>query len=296
MLTYDHCTLCPRQCGADRAAGGLGYCRMPGQMRAARAAAHYWEEPVISGSFGSGAVFFSGCTLGCRFCQNTEISREGFGKSLTATDLRRVLLRLIDEGVQNINLVTPTHFLPEIIPALTPKLPVPVVYNWGGYERVETLRALEGLVDIYLPDFKYSDGALAGQLSGAPDYPAVAEAALREMFRQVGRPCVEDGIMTRGMIVRHLVLPGHVDNSLGVLDRIAAMFRPGDVLFSLMSQYVPMGEAKNIPPFDRAVTADEYAAVVSWMELCGIEDGFLQDHTAASAGYIPEFNLEGLEF
>ena len=169
MVRYTNCTLCPRRCGVDRTAGQLGYCRMPAQLRAARAAAHYWEEPVISGSFGSGTVFFSGCTLRCGYCQNAEISRENRGQPLTSTRLREIFLRLIDEGEQNINLVTPTHFLPDILPALTPKLPVPVVYNCGGYESVETLQALEGLVDVYLPDFKYSDAALAERLSGAPD-------------------------------------------------------------------------------------------------------------------------------
>ena len=169
MLDYRHCTLCPRRCGVDRTAGQLGFCRMPDHILAARAALHYWEEPVISGSFGSGAVFFSGCTLQCAFCQNGVISQENFGKELSSAQLRGAFERLIDEGCQNINLVTPTHFLPSILPALTPKLPVPVVYNCGGYESVETLRELEGLIDIYLPDFKYSDNALAAKLSHAPD-------------------------------------------------------------------------------------------------------------------------------
>ena len=171
MLSYENCRLCPRQCGVDRTRAERGFCRMPGAIRAARAAAHYWEEPVISGSYGSGAVFFSGCTLRCRFCQNYEISANGAGRALTSAQLRDVFLRLIDEGVQNINLVTPTQFLPSILPALTPKLPVPVVYNCGGYESVETLRQLEGLIDVYLPDYKYSDAQLAARLSAAPDYP-----------------------------------------------------------------------------------------------------------------------------
>ena len=174
MLDYRHCALCPRCCGVDRTAGQLGFCRMPDQIHAARAALHYWEEPVISGSYGSGAVFFSGCTLRCAFCQNGVISQENFGKPLSPAELRAAFERLIDEGCQNINLVTPTHFLPSILPALTPKLPVPVVYNCGGYESVETLRQLEGLVDIYLPDFKYSDDRLAAKLSAAPDYAGTA--------------------------------------------------------------------------------------------------------------------------
>ena len=293
-MNYENCRLCPRQCGVNRAAGELGYCKMPGKVRAARAAAHYWEEPVISGSFGSGAVFFSGCTLGCGFCQNSQISTGGFGKELDTSQLRSVFLRLIDEGVQNINLVTPTHFLPDILPALQPKLSVPVVYNCGGYEKTETLRLLEGKVDIWLPDMKYSDPALAARLSGAADYPETAKAAILEMFRQVGPPVIRDGVMERGVIIRHLVLPGNIDNSLGVLDWIGATFRPGEVLVSLMSQYTPMGRLKNVPPFDRQVTQDEYAAVRSWMELCGIRDGFCQDPSAAMEEYVPDFSLEGL--
>ena len=253
MLSYAHCTLCPRRCGVDRTRGQLGFCKMPGQIHAARAGVHYWEEPVISGSFGSGAVFFSGCILKCAFCQNYDISQENFGKPLTSAELPAAFERLIDEGVQNINLVTPTHFLPDILPALEPKLPVPVVYNCGGYESVETLRQLEGKIDVYLPDFKYSDKALAKKLSSAPDYFETASAAILEMYRQVGKPVLEDDEMKRGVLVRHLVLPGCVDNSLGVLDWVAEHFRSGDILFSLMSQYVPMGRAAEMPPLLSAV-------------------------------------------
>lgn len=294
MLSYENCTFCPRKCGVDRTRGQLGFCRQPGHIRAARAAAHYWEEPVISGSFGSGAVFFSGCTLQCCFCQNGIISQENLGKDVTTEHLREIFLRLIDDGVQNINLVTPTHFLPSIIPALSPKLPVPVVYNCGGYERVETLRELDGLVDIYLPDMKYSDAALAAALSAAPDYVQTAKAAILEMYRQVGPAVIEDDIMKKGMIVRHLVLPGQIDNSLGVLDWFAEAFPQSDVLFSLMSQYVPMGKAKMMPPFDRRVTEEEYDAVLSYLDFLGIENGFTQDFSAASEDYIPDFSFEGL--
>ncbi len=294
MLSYEHCTLCPRRCGVDRTKGERGFCGMPDKLYAARASAHYWEEPVISGSFGSGAIFFSGCTLRCAFCQNYTISDEHFGRELTPQALRAVMERLIDEGVQNINLVTPTHFLPSILPALEPKLPVPVVYNCGGYESVETLRRLEGKIDVYLPDFKYSDNALAKRLSAAPDYYETAAAAILEMYRQVGRPVIEDEQMTRGVLLRHLVLPGFVDNSLGVLDWIAENFRSGDILVSLMSQYVPMGKAKAMPPLDRRITETEYDAVLSYMELLGIEDGFTQDFSAATSDYTPEFDLTGL--
>ncbi|MDY2690258.1 MAG: radical SAM protein [Oscillospiraceae bacterium] len=289
-----HCELCPRRCGADRTNGQLGFCRQPDKIYAARAAAHYWEEPVISGSFGSGAVFFSGCTLQCLFCQNGVISQENLGKEISTAHLREIFLKLIDDGVQNINLVTPTHFLPSILPALTPKLPVPVVYNCGGYERVETLRELEGLVDIYLPDMKYSDPKLAGILSAAPDYVEIAKAAIAEMYRQVGSVVIENEIMQRGMIVRHLMLPGELDNTLGVLDWFSEAFPKGDALFSLMSQYVPMGKAKTMPPYDRRITEDEYDAALSYLELLGIENGFTQDFSAATEEYIPDFSFEGL--
>lgn len=294
MLSYAHCTLCPRRCGVDRTRGQLGFCKMPGQIHAARAGVHYWEEPVISGSFGSGAVFFSGCTLKCAFCQNYDISQENFGKPMTSAELRAAFERLIDEGVQNVNLVTPTHFLPDILPALEPKLPVPVVYNCGGYESVETLRQLEGKIDVYLPDFKYSDNALAKKLSSAPDYFETASAAILEMYRQVGKPVLEDDEMKRGVLVRHLVLPGCVDNSLGVLDWVAEHFRSGDILFSLMSQYVPMGRAVEMPPFDRRITELEYDSVLSYMMLLGIEDGYTQDFSSAERGYTPSFDLTGL--
>ena len=294
MLSYTNCTLCPRACRVDRTKGQLGFCREPDRIFAARAAAHYWEEPVISGSFGSGAVFFSGCTLRCCFCQNGVISQENHGKEISSEHLREIFLKLIDDGVQNINLVTPTHFLPSILPALTPKLPVPVVYNCGGYERVETLRELEGLIDIYLPDMKYSDLKLAAKLSKAPDYVETAKAAILEMYRQVGPAVIEDEIMQRGMIVRHLILPGNIDNSLGVLDWFSEAFPKGDVLLSLMSQYVPMGKAKEMPELNRPISEEEYDAVLSYLDFLGIENGYTQDFAAASEKYIPDFSFEGL--
>lgn len=292
MLSYRHCTLCPRQCGVDRAAGELGFCRMPAQIRAARAALHRWEEPVISGQSGSGAIFFSGCTLRCCFCQNQEISAGGFGTELSSAQLRRVMENLIAQGAESIDLVTPTHFLPSILPALTPKLPVPVVYNCGGYERVQTLRQLQGLVDVYLPDLKYADDALAARLSAAPDYFAVATAAIREMVRQTG-PCVlQNGKLVRGVLIRHLVLPGAVGNTLDVLDWIAQAFPPKTVMVSLMSQYVPVGSQQ--PPLDRPLTEDEYAAAESWLELCGLDWGFTQELDSAQKQYTPDFDLTGL--
>ena len=195
------CTLCPRRCGAERTAeAGGGFCRMPAGLRVARAMLHRWEEPPISGRNGAGTVFFSGCTLGCVYCQNGDISAGGFGKDISTARLREIFEELIGQGAHNIELVTPTHFLPWILPALTPRLPVPVVYNCGGYERVETLRTLEGLVEVYLPDLKYADGTLAAALSGAADYFPVACQAIREMFRQVGPYVLEDGLLTRGRV------------------------------------------------------------------------------------------------
>lgn len=292
MLTYKKCHLCPRKCGADRTVGEVGFCKMPAGILAAKAMLHYGEEPVIAGSFGTGAVFFSGCTLGCAYCQNYEISHGGEGKPISSQRLREIFEELIDQGAQSIDLVTPTHFLPDILPALTPKLPVPVVYNCGSYEAVETLKALEGLVDIYLPDLKYSDNALAGILSAAPDYFETAAAAIREMYRQTGAAVIEDDIMTRGVLVRHLVLPGYLDNTLGVLDWLSEAFPKGSVLLSLMAQYVPMGKVK--PPLDRSLTEEEYAGAVSWAELCGLNTGFLQDFSAATTEYLPEFDGSGL--
>ena len=295
LLSLRACRLCPRKCGADRTAGQTGFCGMGATLTAARAALHYWEEPPISGSRGSGAVFFSGCGLGCAFCQNTEISHGRFGKALSTGRLREIFQELIDQGAHNINLVTPTHFLPQILPALEPRLPVPVVYNCGGYERVETLRLLEGKVDIYLPDLKYAEPELAAELSAAPDYFPVAARAIDEMFRQTGPVQYDDdGMLKKGVIIRHLVLPGHVQNSLKVLDYIAEHFPKGSILLSLMAQYVPSGSVRSTPPYDRTVSQEEYDAVTDWMYMLGLEDGFLQEPAAATDEYLPDFSLEGI--
>lgn len=287
------CTLCPRRCGAERTAeAGGGFCRMPGGLRVARAMLHHWEEPPISGQNGAGTVFFSGCTLGCVYCQNGDISAGGFGKDISTARLREIFEELIAQEAHNIELVTPTHFLPWILPALTPRLPVPVVYNCGGYERVETLRTLEGLVDVYLPDLKYADGALAAELSGAADYFPVACEAIREMFRQIRPYVLEDGLLTRGVVIRHLVLPGYLDNTRRVLDWIAETFAPGDVLVSLMSQYTPT--ANMTGRLARRVTAAEYRAAADYMRNCGITDGFVQERTSAEEAYTPAFDGEGV--
>ena len=285
-MNYVNCALCPRQCGVNRLAGERGYCGAPGEALVAKAMLHKWEEPVLAGNGGSGAIFFGGCTLGCTYCQNRAISGAPVGKPMDSAALRQLMEDLIAQGAENIDLVTPTHFLPTILPALTPKLPVPVVYNCGGYERAETIRALAGKVDIYLPDLKYADASLGKALSGAADYFEVATAAIKEMVRQVGAPQWDGEKLRSGVIVRHLILPGFVENSLKVLDWLGETFAPGEILVSLMRQYTPMpGLAA---PLDRRVTEDEYQAVLSWMMLNDLE-GFTQEAEAADVGFIPDF-------
>ena len=285
-MDYVNCELCPRRCGVDRTAGQAGFCGCLGDALVAKAMLHKWEEPALAGSGGSGAVFFGGCTLKCRYCQNAAISGGPVGKATTSAELRALFEDLIARGAENIDLVTPTHFLPTILPALEPKLPVPVVYNCGGYERVETLRQLEGKVDIYLPDLKYSEARLAKALSGAADYFPRAKSAIREMVRQTGPVQWDGDKVVKGVIIRHLILPGHVDNSLKVLDWIGSAFAPGEVLVSLMRQYTPMG---CLPaPLDRRVTDEEYDAVLSWMYLNELE-GFTQEEASATADFIPDF-------
>ena len=288
-MNYVNCNLCPRQCGVDRTAGETGFCRCPDTALVAKAMLHKWEEPALAGNRGSGAIFFGGCTLGCKYCQNRAISGGPVGKPMDSAQLRRLMEDLIARGAENIDLVTPTHCLPTILPALEPKLPVPVVYNCGGYERVETLKMLEGKVDIYLPDLKYADNRLALALSGAKDYFQVATAALKEMVRQVGPVQWEGEKITRGVIVRHLILPGFVDNSLRILDWLGENFAPGEILVSLMRQYTPMPGL--LAPLNRPITDEEYDSVLSWMFLNELE-GFTQEETAADRAFIPDFQEE----
>ena len=285
-MNYENCTLCPRMCGVDRTAGERGYCGCPAEALAAKTMLHQWEEPALAPNGKSGAVFFGGCTLGCRYCQNRAISAGAVGKPADSAQLRQIFEELIAQGAENIDLVTPTHFLPTILPALEPKLPVPVVYNCGGYERVETLWQLEGKIDIYLPDLKYADDRLARALSGAPDYFERTTAAIREMVRQTGPVQWEGEKLRRGTVIRHLILPGCVENSLKVLDWIGEHFAPGEVLVSLMRQYTPM---PGLPaPLDRRITDEEYDAVLSWMYLNDLE-GFTQEADAADRAFIPDF-------
>ena len=287
-MDYTNCELCPRKCGVDRRVGERGWCGAPDRALVAKTMLHQWEEPVLSPNGKSGAIFFGGCTLGCVYCQNRAISQQPVGTPMDSAQLRAVMESLIDQGAENIDLVTPTQYLPTILPALEEKLPVPVIYNCGGYERVQTLRALSGKVDIYLPDLKYSDAELAQSLSGAKNYFSVAKLALKEMVRQTGAPRWEGEKLVGGTVVRHLILPGQVENSLRCLDWLGAHFKPGEILVSLMRQYTPMAATKNLPPLDRRITDEEYDAVLSWMYLNDLE-GFIQEDKAADAAFIPDF-------
>ena len=299
FLNYDPqcCTLCPRRCGADRTRGA-GLCGGGSGIRIARAALHFWEEPCLSGERGSGAVFFSGCSLGCLFCQNYDISARRQGREITVQELAEHFARLEGEGAHNLNLVTPTHYAPQIAEALSLWRAgggaLPVVWNTGGYESAETLRELEGLVDVYLPDLKYVDPALSAALSGAADYFEAASAALREMHRQTG-PCVldGDGMLRRGVLVRHLVLPGHADDSIRVFEALSDLLPPEEILVGVMSQYTPPGEygrtIPGLPPeLRRRVTPEEYELVCDCVAELGFA-GFLQDPSSAEAAYTPEW-------
>ena len=287
------CELCPRRCRAVRTeTGGNGFCGLPVGPVAAQAMLHRWEEPCISGTRGSGAVFFSGCVLRCVFCQNGVISQEQYGRTVRAERLREIFRELIAQGAHNINLVSPTPYAPAIREALEDPLPVPVVWNTGGYERVETLAEMEGKVQVWLPDMKYADSHLAKAYSGAADYFPVAAAAIQEMVRQVGDYVLEDGLLQRGVLIRHLLLPGGLENAKGVMDWVAGTFRPGQVLFSLMAQYTPQPGAAGI--LARPITGGEYRAALTYMENLGIVDGYWQERSAAGRKYTPAFRLEGL--
>ena len=286
IMDYVNCKLCPRQCGVDRTQGQTGFCGAPDTAVVAKTMLHRWEEPALAGAGGSGAIFFGGCTLGCAYCQNRDISRRPVGTAVDSAGLRRMMEDLIAQGAENIDLVTPTQYLPTILPALEKPLPVPVVYNCGGYEREETVEKLAGKVDIYLPDMKYAQSGLGKALSGAADYFPVAARAIRAMADQVGPVQWEGEKLKKGVIIRHLILPGHVENSLKVLDWIADTFAPGEVLVSLMRQYTPMPGL--IAPFDRRVTEEEYDGVLSWMMLNDL-DGFTQEADAADRSFIPDF-------
>lgn len=287
-----NCNICPRKCNVDRTLK-TGVCGVSDTLKIARAAAHFWEEPCISGTRGSGTVFFSGCNMKCVFCQNYEISTGCFGKEITTDRLCEIYRELIDSGVHNINLVTPTHYAEKIIESLEKPLAVPVVYNSSGYDSVETLRKFDGKIQIYLPDMKYMDSSLAKKYSLAPDYPEKAKDAISEMFRQVGEAVFdEDGIMQKGVIIRHLMLPGEAENTLDVIDWVSAEF--GDkVVFSLMSQFTPNKNC-SIPELQKTVSEDEYNKAVDYMYLCGMENAYVQDFSSAKKEYTPPFDLSGV--
>lgn len=289
----DGCILCPRQCGVDRTKR-TGYCGTGSLPKVARAAKHHWEEPCISGTEGSGTVFFSGCTLGCVFCQNREISRGGIGREVTVEYLADIFKRLEGQGVHNLNLVTPTHFTPQILQALELAKPtVPVVMNCGGYERVETLRQWEGKVQVYLPDLKYFSPELSAKYSAAPDYFAVASKAILEMHRQQPELVWEGDLLKRGLIVRHLVLPGCMKDSLELLDFLDNNLPKDSFLLSLMSQYTPNENCKGFPEINRRVTTYEYRKVADRAAELGFS-GFAQDRRSAKEEYTPPFDLEGV--
>ena len=291
-------TLCPRACLADRDSGERGVCGMANEIMIARAAPHMWEEPPISGTRGSGTIFFSGCSLGCVFCQNNIISHRAHGKTVTPERLGEIMLELKELGVHNINLVTPTHFSDRLIPILEdirPKLNIPIVYNCGGYESVEALRNLDGLIDIYLPDFKYFSPALSEKYSAAPDYFEVASRAIAEMYRQTGKNIFdENGLMTRGIIVRHLLLPGCRRDSIELLLRLAEILPPAHIKISIMRQFTPEFVSKtDYPELSRRVTSFEYDSVLREADSFGF-DGYFQAADSADTKYTPDFDLSGI--
>ena len=287
------CDACPRMCHAMRGEVGEGFCRMGAEPVLARAALHFDEEPVISGERGSGAVFFSGCALRCRFCQNYPISHDGFGQKVSVERLREIYYELIGQGANNINLVNPTHFTEAILESLEGGLPVPVVWNTGGYERVETLQRLEGKVQVYLPDLKYIRRDSARKYSAAKNYFDFAGPALKEMLRQTGPVVLDDeGLIKSGVIVRHLILPGCAEESMEILDWIADNL-PG-AWVSLMAQYLPFGNVKGLDELERRVTQEEYDLVVDHLMDLGLEDGFVQELSSSDEKYIPSFDLTGV--
>lgn len=288
-----NCNLCPRNCMVDREKK-LGFCGAGSTIKIARASLHHWEEPCISGENGSGTVFFSFCPLKCVFCQNYELSHENSGREISVEKLAEIFLNLQEQNAHNINLVTPTHFVPQIIEALkiakSSGLSIPIVYNTSGYETVDTLKMLDGYIDVYLPDFKYYSNTLAKKYSGVSNYFEIATEALKEMFRQVGEFTLdENGIIKRGMIVRHLILPGCVNDSKDVIAHVYDLFRD-KIFISIMNQYTPLSHVAKYPEINRKVTQEEYDDVVEFALSLGIENAFIQEGEAANESFIPNFN------
>lgn len=297
MNSYEHCTLCPRACGVNRTRGERGFCGADDRLKVARAALHFWEEPCLSGKRGSGTVFFSHCNLRCCYCQNREISSGGFGKEISTERLAEIFLSLQAQGAHNINLVTPTQYYPHIIQALQLAkkrgLSLPIVCNSGGYERVETLKKLDGLIDIYLPDFKYYDERYALRYSAAPHYMEVAAAALEEMLRQTGSPQFDgEGMMQKGVIVRHLALPGLSDDSKRVVKFLDRTFG-SRIILSLMSQYTPPKDIA-FPELSSPLARDDYDDLVEYAQLIGVENAYVQEEGCAEESFIPPFDLTGV--
>ena len=295
---YDSCSLCPRNCNVNRRQG-TGYCGCTDTVMAARAALHHWEEPCISGSRGSGTVFFSGCTLRCCFCQNYSISQEHFGRELTVEQLSQIFLRLQDEGAHNINLVTATQYLPSVLKALDlakSKLSIPVVYNCGGYESAEVIKALEGYVDIWLPDLKYQSSALSARYSNAADYFEKASKAIKQMISQTGAPRFDlsGELMKKGVIIRHMVLPGAKDDSIALLTWIKDELEKGMYYISLLSQYTPFNKSVQYPEINRRITSYEYNKVLNKAIELDLVQGFMQEKSSAKEEYTPPFDLEGI--
>ena len=288
------CNACPRKCNTKREAltpKGKGFCSMGENPVIARADLHFWEEPPISGTNGSGTIFFTGCNLQCIFCQNEKISRGKFGKEITIQELKDIYLELIEKGAHNINLVTPSHYTHAIIESLNDPLPIPVVYNCGGYEDIETIRQLEGKINIYIPDLKYSDNSLAEKYSNAKNYFEISTRCIKEMYRQTGRYQIDaNGIMKSGVIIRHLILPGQLNNTKNVIDWVKETFKEGEVLFSLMSQYTPVTGC-NTDSLNRRLTQAEYDEIEGYLFQSGIEDGFMQELSSAQEEYVPPFEL-----
>lgn len=286
------CKMCPRVCGVNRDEK-TGFCDSPNGFRVARAALHFWEEPCISGKNGSGTVFFSGCNLKCVFCQNSEISLKNKGVAVSEEKLIRIFEKLIDSGAENINLVNPTHYALQLKALFSKwKCPVPLVYNCGGYESVETLQALNGIVDIYLPDFKYIRQDKARKYSRAGDYPQVAEAAIAEMLRQQPNAVLESGMMKKGVIIRHLILPGNTNSAIEIIDYCKDHFN--GAYLSLMAQYTPCGDLEKYPEINRKITKREYEKVVDYAISSGMQNVFVQERSSADENYIPPFDFTGV--
>lgn len=298
MDTTFICNLCPRECNVDRGLGKIGFCKVPNHIKVARASLHFWEEPCISGEEGSGTVFFSGCNLRCVYCQNRKIAEGVYGKEIDVDRLAAIFLELQAKGANNINLVTPSHYVLQIVSALKKAknegLFVPIVYNSGAYEKVETLKLLEGYVDVYLPDFKYMDGNLGGRYSDAEDYPVVAKKAIDEMIRQVGKPEFDNrGMLKRGVVVRHLVLPGCIKDSKNIIKYLYDTYG-NDIFISILNQYTPLTGLEKYPEINRKLTEEEYNEVVDFAIEIGVENGFIQEGDVADESFIPDFDGQGV--